>query len=102
MSNTSKPMSHNPLPELRAQLDDLGYQRVFDAIAESVNITWRGTAIGISVETFIAALTGCEKRRSRARWPCECSNPVFDGEEILANDGALRCRCGRPLSGDPE
>jgi hypothetical protein len=38
----------------------------------------------------------------RLRWNCECSNPVFEGEEVLAQDGALRCRCGRPLSGDPE
>jgi hypothetical protein len=35
-------------------------------------------------------------------WPCDCGNGVAEGDETLAQDGALRCRCGRPLSGDPE
>jgi hypothetical protein len=39
---------------------------------------------------------------ARLRWNCECSKPLFEGEEYLAQDGAIRCpNCHRPLSGDP-
>lgn len=35
-------------------------------------------------------------------WQCDCGNGCAEGSETLAQDGAIRCHCGRPLSGDPK